>query len=128
MDVSDELKRTVWEKARVVDGFNSDMYRKDACGAWIVWNKFGVQDNAYGWEIDHIYPMSRLVTAGFSEEEIWDVRNLRPLQHQNNASKRDDYPSYTAVVTSDGNKNVTREKNLIVNVKVREVLAEMYHL
>ena len=51
MDISNQLKRSVWEKGQIVDGLNPDMYRKDPCGAWIAWDKYGMQDNMYGWEI-----------------------------------------------------------------------------
>ena len=60
MNADIQLRRKVWEKAQTVDGFNPDMYRKDPCGAWIVWDKYGVQDSIYGWQIDHIYPQSKV--------------------------------------------------------------------
>lgn len=125
---TEDLKKEVWEKGRVVEGYDPDMYRKDACGAWIIWDKYGVQDNLYGWEIDHVYPKSKLEKAGFTEEQIWNIENLRPLQHQNNASKDDDYPSYTAVVTAEGNKNIEEEHYLIVNKTKREVLSKLYNI
>lgn len=128
MYITDALKRKVWDKGQIVDGFDSAMYRKDACGAWILWDKYGASDSLYGWEIDHIYPVSRLEQRGFSENEIWDIRNLRPLQCMNKISKEDDYPSYTATITSDGSKNIQKEKNLIVNANVREQLKILYHL
>lgn len=128
MYITDSLKRDVWAKGQIVDGFDPAMYRKDACGAWIVWDKYGASDNIYGWQIDHIYPVSRLEQRGFSEEEIWNIKNLRPLQSMNNLSKADDYPSYTAIITSDGNKNIQMEKNLIVNVNVREQLKVLYQI
>lgn len=126
MNITNELKRSVWEKAQIVDGFNSDMYRKDPCGAWIAWDKYGVQDSVYGWEVDHIYPQSLLEERGFDEDAINDIRNLRPMQHENNASKSDDYPSYTAVITSEGNKNVYKEMNLTVNKVIRDLLNQIF--
>lgn len=128
MTVTEELKKQIWEKGRIVEGYDSDMYRKDACGAWIIWDKYGVQDNLYGWEIDHVYPKSKLEKLGFTEEQIWNIENLRPLQHQNNASKDDDYPSYVAVITSDGNKNKLEECYLVVNEKRQEILKKLYNL
>lgn len=102
------------------------MYRKDPCGAWIAWDKYGVQDSVYGWEVDHIYPQSLLEERGFDEDAINDIRNLRPMQHENNASKSDDYPSYTAVITSEGNKNVYKEMNLTVNKVIRDLLNQIF--
>lgn len=126
MNITNELKRSVWEKAQIVEGFNSDMYRKDPCGAWIAWDKYGVQDSVYGWEVDHIYPQSLLEERGFDDDAINDIRNLRPMQHENNASKSDDYPSYTAVITSEGNKNVYKEMNLTVNKVIRDLLDQIF--
>ena len=128
MDISNQLKRSVWEKGQIVDGLNPDMYRKDPCGAWIAWDKSGVQDNMYGWEIDHIFPKSKLEDMGISASLIDDLRNLRPMQHENNASKSVDYPSYVAVVTAKGNKNFRKEVSLTVNEETRAVLAQLYKL
>ena len=119
---TDELINKIWEKGRKDPKYNPDFVRKDACGAWIVWDKYGAQDNMYGWEIDHIWPETLLKLQGVSQELIDDIANLRPLQHQNNAAKGDDYPSYTAVVTAEGNKNIHKEQSLVVNEKVRTLL------
>ena len=128
MEVTEQVKRKVWEKAQAVEGFNPDLYRKDPCGAWIVWDKYGVQDSIYVLEIDHIYPKAKLKERGFSAEQIDDLRNLRPMQHSNNASKGDDYPSYMCAVTSDGNKNKYYDGPLTVNEATRNVLARLYNL
>jgi hypothetical protein len=50
------------------------------------------------------------------------------MQHENNASKSDDYPSYTAVVTSDDKKNIYKEASLTVNEATRNLLAQLYKL
>lgn len=127
MDI-ENIKKSVWQKGQAVEGFNPDLYRKDPCGAWIVWDKYGVQDSIYGWEIDHIYPKSKLEARGFRAEQIDDLRNLRPMQHSNNANKGDDYPSYMCAVTSEGNKNINYDGSLTVNEATRNVLAELYNL
>ena len=126
MTITSDLKLAVWQKARVVEGFNPDMFRKDACGAWISWDKYGIKDTLYGWEIDHICPVAMLEQLGYSEELIWHIDNLRAVQCDNNKSKSDDYPSYTAVVTSDGNKNIYRESNLLVNEKTRNKILQLF--
>ncbi len=120
------MRKKVWEKGQIVEGISPNLFRKDACGAWIRWDKYGVRDNIYGWEIDHIYPRERLERMGFKEDKIGNLSNLRPLQHENNASKADDYPSYTSVVTSEGYKNIHKEQNLVVNSTVRRILSELY--
>ena len=83
---SEETKRAVWNKAEIVPGHSSDIQRKDRCGAWIDWEKYGdTNENGNGWEIDHIQP----VAANGSD----DLSNLQPLQWQNNRAKGDDYPA-----------------------------------
>lgn len=108
---------SVWEKARKVEGLNESMFRKDACGALIMFDKYGKQ-NPFGWEIDHILPKS----LGGDD----NLQNLRPLHYMNNKSKADDYPSYTACLKFDGKKNVENECNLTVNKKIREKLKLLY--
>ena len=46
----------VWNKGQVVSGYVS--YRRDACGALILRSAYG-QLGEYGWEIDHIVPVSK---------------------------------------------------------------------
>jgi len=118
MSFSDEIKRIVWQKARTEPGYDKDLFRKDACGAWIMWNKYGIRDNVFGWEIDHIYP------TNLGGDDTID--NLRALHCLNNASKGDDYPSYTSDVTSSGDTNIYLKRNLTVNASVRDKLKKIY--
>lgn len=126
--MTEEQIQDAWNHATVVDGFDKDRYRKDACGAWIIRNKYGDTDSLYGWEVDHIVPQSLLRDKGFSESMIDNSLNLRALQHENNASKSDDYPSYTAVVTSEETENVKVTKFLEVNPKKQEALKKLYNI
>lgn len=114
-----EIIDLVWDKATKVEHYDSDMYRKDACGAWIRRDMYGRQDSPLGWEIDHIYPQA----LGGDEH----LDNLRALQHQNNASKGDDYPSYEAVVVAQGNENVEQRQSFVVNAAKRSILSQIYH-
>ena len=59
----------VWEKGIIVPGNNPAIYRKDVCGAFIRRDSYGKQTQ-YGWEIDHIVPVSK----GGSDR----LHNLRP--------------------------------------------------
>ncbi|MCQ2294026.1 MAG: HNH endonuclease [Bacteroidales bacterium] len=118
MLLSDETIIQVWNKARKIDGYNPDIFRQDACGAWIVFNKYGLRDNDYGWEIDHVFPSA----LGGDD----DINNLRALHWKNNASKGDDYPSYIARVTSDGTKNVGCYKSFTVNAVLRTFIQRKY--
>lgn len=119
LDLTDEKSiQKIWEKGLIVDNFNPQLVRKDACGAWIVRNAYGNRNNAFGWEIDHIFP----TTLGGDENEI----NLRPLQWENNLSKSNDYPSYNAAVQSDGNNNVRKSMQYTVNAALQEKLRKIY--
>lgn len=85
-----------------------------------------MEDNLYGWKIGHICPQVVLEELGYSEEEIWNINNLRAIQCMNNRSKSNDYPSYTAVVTSDGKVNVDTQKIMMVNQWTQNRLLELY--
>lgn len=98
MSFSDETIKKVWEKATIVPGYSSSEWRKDQCGAWIGWKFYGNRNSQYGWEIDHIVPVSK----GGSDAQS----NLRPLQWENNARRQDDRLS--CVVTSQDNKNIRK--------------------
>ena len=118
MTFNDTQKLEAWRNAIPVEGYPPEMYRKDICGAWMAWNKYGVQDSPLGWEVDHIFP----VALGGNESS----QNLCAMQHQNNASKGDDYPTFNAVIKADGNANIRHERTMIINKILRQELQKLY--
>lgn len=84
-DFYDDKKKAVWEKAQIIPDVNKDLIRIDRCGALIRWDKYGeIIEKGFGWEIDHIRPVSLNGND--------DLSNLQPLQWQNNRHKSDTFP------------------------------------
>jgi hypothetical protein len=72
-----EVVEAVWQKARTMGIYET--LRVDAWGWTIVRQDFGNPRSRYGWEIDHIVPVS----MGGGD----DLSNLQPLQWENNRRK-----------------------------------------
>lgn len=88
----------VWNKGTIVPNFEPTRFRKDFCGAWMIREAYGQNNNMYGWEIDYVLPLSN----GGTE----DITNLQPMQSTNNRNKRENYPNWNCKVTSNDNINV----------------------
>lgn len=131
----DELVDKIWEKGLKDPKYNPDFVRKDACGAWIIRDKYNDRDSIYGWEVDHIYPVSKLKEMAVPQELIDHIANLRPLNWKNNVSKGDDYPHYQAKMkakivsdydgkTDDYNVDCSDEKE--INTDVQHRIEELF--
>lgn len=87
-NAEEQLKLSVWEKAKIIylEGRQYDprIWRWDVFGNIIKFTDHGKIDSRFGWEIDHILPVSKGGTDIFS--------NLQPLYWQNNREKGDKYP------------------------------------
>jgi 5-methylcytosine-specific restriction endonuclease McrA len=73
----------VWSKGRVIDGYSAAEWRHDDAGSVMRYGDYG-QQSKYGWEIDHIVPVSKGGSVA--------LQNLQPLQWENNRRKGDSYP------------------------------------
>lgn len=98
MRLAEELIWQVWAKGYLT-GNDPLLWRKDECGAWIFRGNYGKRNAEYGWEADHIKPVSEGGTD--------DISNLRPLHWENNIRKADG--SLKCVVTAVGINNLRRE-------------------
>lgn len=70
----------VWQKGKTDPRYNANTYRQDVYGRWMKRDEYGACTQ-FGWEIDHIVPVSR----GGSDA----LSNLQPLQWENNRRKGD---------------------------------------
>lgn len=128
MFITEELKLKVWEKGIVVDKYPSNRVRKDACGAFILFEDFGNRNSIFGWEIDHIIPVSELKNKNIPDAKIDHIYNLRPLNCKNNASKGDNYPYYTArcVANDSAATNVETSEGKVVHENIQNLLKSLY--
>ena len=83
---SPETIEAVWQKARST-GTHTTL-RLDAWGWTILRQDYGNTRSRYGWEIDHIIPVSQ----GGGD----DLSNLQPLQWENNRRKDEVQPMGSA--------------------------------
>jgi hypothetical protein len=79
----------VWQKGTPEPQYAS--FRKDKCGASMERSRHGKTEK-WGWEIDHIKPVSEGGTD--------DLLNLQPLQWENNRHKGNNWPKWDCKITA----------------------------
>ena len=91
----DETVRRVWEFAQIVSGNDTELWRKDAYGAWICRHDYANRHSQFGWQI-----------AERSGTRETGLASLMPLQWQNYV---DQVAATTqSHITADGLRNVRR--------------------
>lgn len=70
----------IWQKGKTDLKYDGRIYRQDSYGRWMKRDEYG-QCTQFGWEVDHIMPVSR----GGSDA----LSNLQPLHWENNRRKSD---------------------------------------
>jgi hypothetical protein len=110
----DTLKEIAWKTARIVDNHDANIERMDACGAWMHYEDFENYESAYGWNIDHVYPITKLRDLK-KPHNLWNhPTNIRAMQWQNNQSKANAYPLYISKIQGEGDKNIESSKTFYV--------------
>ncbi len=74
----EQIVEEVWKKGSIIHESLEDIARLDRYGSHISKLSFGKREK-YGWEIDHIKPVSK----GGTDE----IFNLQPLQWENHRKK-----------------------------------------
>lgn len=78
---TDSIKKAVWNKGTIIPNYSPDLWRWDKCGLVMKYSEHGNRNSKYGWEIDHINPVSN----GGGDV----LENLQPLNWENNVGKGD---------------------------------------
>ena len=120
MDFDAKALDEIWNKGIPKKGYDSNLIRQDACGAWILKEAFAKTDNDFAWDIDYILPKS----LGGDER----MENLRPMNRMNVVSKGNDYPEYYSALQANGSNNIESRTLHIVNEKMQEILKSLYKI
>lgn len=124
----EDIKEIAWKGARIVENHDPNTERLDACGAWIHYDDFENYESDFGWDIDHVYPLSKLRLLKVSRNLWNDVTNIRAMNWKNNQSKGNAYPTYTTKVQSKGDINIESEKTFYVEESLQYSLRCLFKL
>lgn len=76
----EEKKEYCWNHAQIVEGYDKDSIRKDACGAWIFKAHYGMRDSVFGWEVDHVFPVILGVMTLQETLELCNGKTMYPKE------------------------------------------------
>lgn len=79
MEVTSQLKSIIWNKGKLIENYDRNVWRRDMYGRAMKYTEYGKRDSEYGWEIDHI----KQVQFGGTD----DMNNLRPLNWKSNVKR-----------------------------------------
>jgi hypothetical protein len=95
MAFDDATILAVWEKG-IVDQRDPAKWRKDACGAWMSFEKYDTQQSDYGWKTHHQDGDGANIELG----------NLYPMQWQNHIASVAAGGHIRCAIISSGDANV----------------------
>lgn len=121
-----EIIEVVWEKGRIIEGYDPAKFRQDACGAWITRDKYGDKTSNFGWVIDHICPRSLLERHNVPEDAVNDVVNLQPMHWANDMLKGESYPIFLSSRYAVEGDNITLVQSFIINDAVRTAVDKFF--
>ena len=98
--------------------------------------RYNDRSSSFGWEVDHIYPESKLRDMNVPQQKIDDICNLRPLNWNNNVSKGSDYPHYQSKIKAGvftdekgqvNDVNVVGEDEKEINDEIQSQIKELFN-
>lgn len=126
--MNDNLKDIAWNAAQIIEGYDARRIRQDACGAWIAYADFRDPTSMFGWEVDHIYPVSLLKQLNVPEK-LWNhPLNLRAFHWKNNRMKSSSYPMYTSAVIGYGDTNMEQQNVFWVSDPLQDSLRQLFRI
>lgn len=81
MAFSEKTVAAVWDKSRVIQGRDPNLWRKDQCGAWMHRDQYNHPASEYGWKIENVSgggPDLLENLQAFHLNNTFDIGNRKP--------------------------------------------------